>query len=210
MSQVTRKDAWTEEEDLLLVSLVLQSIRTGKKKEEAWQEAEKQLGRTAKACAFRWNGVLSKKYDASVEQANMQRLAYKEKIAEEGEPAEKEQVTTGIQQTIDIETMEIMDDVKPPELSNPFTKLVQYVENLEKEFNENLKRYEEVTQAHQFSKQKVTALETQLAEVTDFMERLQNESLNKDEYIAQLEEQLESLNEIKELVVQFQSMNNQA
>lgn len=71
--------SWNNDEDLALVEIALRYIRTDKKMNDAWQEAGRILGRTAGACQNRWSTVLSKKYDASIEQARLQRNLYKEK-----------------------------------------------------------------------------------------------------------------------------------
>lgn len=233
-----RRDAWTEEEDLILVDMVLNSIRTGEKRQHIWEKASNMFGRTEPACAFRWNGFLSKKYESAIEQAKMQYDASKSKnvflsdtspvnnsrfrktpteVAMD-EALEKtrsnrrtakieiptkmivhpntDEVTTGIQQAISIDTLQIVDDVNDKDeskVSNPFEKIIQYVKNIEKEHDGNLQHYEE--------------LEKQLKEAKETIVKLQNESMDKDEEIHSLKEQLDSLNEIKELVVHFQNMN---
>lgn len=242
-----RKDAWTEEEDLILVDMVLNSIRTGEKRGLIWRKASHMFERTESACAFRWNGFLSKKYETAIEKAKMQYEASKdilvidksslinsrfrktpteiamEEALEETKSNRRsaklqipdkvlvhpktEEVTTGIQQAIHIDTLQIIDDVDIPKMSNPFEKIIQYVKNVEKEHDGNLRNYEELIAAHRFISIKNSELEEQVKEAKETITKLQNESMDKDEEIRLLKEQLDSLSEIKELVVHFQNMN---
>jgi len=69
----TRSDAWTPNDDARLASLVLYHIRTGSTQLRAFEEAANQLGRTAAACGYRWNGVVRKNYRAEIEEAKLER-----------------------------------------------------------------------------------------------------------------------------------------
>jgi prespore-specific regulator len=72
---VTRSDAWTQEDDDKLSSIVLNHIRTGSTQLRAFEEAANELGRTAAACGYRWNGVLRKDLRAEIEAAKRDRKA---------------------------------------------------------------------------------------------------------------------------------------
>jgi prespore-specific regulator len=72
---VTRSDAWTQEDDDKLSAIVLQHIRTGSTQLRAFEEAANELGRTAAACGYRWNGVLRKDLRAEIEAAKQERKA---------------------------------------------------------------------------------------------------------------------------------------
>jgi len=61
-----RQDAWTKEEDTLLVEIVLRHIRMGKTQLEAFKEAGEKLDRTAAACGFRWNATLRNQYAEAI------------------------------------------------------------------------------------------------------------------------------------------------
>lgn len=69
----TRQDAWTEEEDQLLVNTVLQYIREGKTQLEAFKKVAEHLSRTPAACGFRWNATLRKQYTEEIQQAKEKR-----------------------------------------------------------------------------------------------------------------------------------------
>ncbi|WP_206881239.1 RsfA family transcriptional regulator [Alicyclobacillus mali (ex Roth et al. 2021)] len=71
-----RSDAWTPEDDERLAQLVLRHIRTGSTQLKAFEEAAEQLGRTAAACGYRWNGVIRKRYRDEIEAAKAERKAY--------------------------------------------------------------------------------------------------------------------------------------
>ncbi|ACV57490.1 RsfA family transcriptional regulator [Alicyclobacillus acidocaldarius] len=70
-----RSDAWTAEDDERLAQLVLRHIRTGSTQLKAFEEAAEQLGRTAAACGYRWNGVIRKRYRDEIEAAKAERKA---------------------------------------------------------------------------------------------------------------------------------------
>lgn len=70
---VTRQDAWTEDEDILLAETVLRYIREGKTQLEAFKEVAKRLSRTAAACGFRWNATIRKEYQEAIQQAKDER-----------------------------------------------------------------------------------------------------------------------------------------
>jgi len=72
---VTRSDAWTPDDDERLTELVLQHIRTGSTQLRAFEEAANELGRTAAACGYRWNGVLRKDKRSEIEAAKRDRKA---------------------------------------------------------------------------------------------------------------------------------------
>jgi len=75
-----RSDAWTPEDDERLAQLVLRHIRTGSTQLKAFEEAAEQLGRTAAACGYRWNGVIRKRYRDEIEAAKAERKALHTKV----------------------------------------------------------------------------------------------------------------------------------
>lgn len=85
---LTRQDAWSQDEDLLLAEVVLRNIREGGTQLKAFEEVGKQLSRTAAACGFRWNSYVRKQYKSGIELAKKQRKEAKkqsklQEIAEE-------------------------------------------------------------------------------------------------------------------------------
>ncbi|MCL6631357.1 MAG: RsfA family transcriptional regulator [Alicyclobacillus herbarius] len=69
----TRSDAWTPSDDERLAEIVLRHIRTGSTQLKAFEEAAAELGRTAAACGYRWNGVLRKERRDDIELAKKER-----------------------------------------------------------------------------------------------------------------------------------------
>ena len=70
-----RHDMWTEEADRRLVDIVLSAIQSGGTQLSAFEQAGRQLGRTASACGFRWNGQLRHHHRMQIEQAKQDRRA---------------------------------------------------------------------------------------------------------------------------------------
>ncbi|HLQ72239.1 MAG TPA: RsfA family transcriptional regulator [Bacillota bacterium] len=71
--KVTRQDAWSEEEDIILAETVLRYIREGKTQLEAFKDVARELSRTSAACGFRWNASIRKKYQDAITQAKEKR-----------------------------------------------------------------------------------------------------------------------------------------
>ena len=82
---LTRQDAWSQDEDLLLAEVVLRNIREGGTQLKAFEEVGKQLSRTAAACGFRWNSYVRKQYKSGIELAKKQRKEAKK----QAKPVEK-------------------------------------------------------------------------------------------------------------------------
>ncbi|MCM3123420.1 RsfA family transcriptional regulator [Mesobacillus sp. AQ2] len=77
---LTRQDAWSQDEDLLLAEVVLRNIREGGTQLKAFEEVGKQLSRTAAACGFRWNSYVRKQYKSGIELAKKQRKEAKKQV----------------------------------------------------------------------------------------------------------------------------------
>lgn len=74
---ITRQDAWSQDEDLLLAETVLRHIREGGTQLKAFDEVGKKLSRTGAACGFRWNSFVRKQYESGIELAKKQRKELK-------------------------------------------------------------------------------------------------------------------------------------
>lgn len=73
MMSVTRQDAWSKDDDLILAELTLRHIREGSTQLNAFEEVGERIGRTAAACGFRWNSYVRKKYETAIQIAKAQR-----------------------------------------------------------------------------------------------------------------------------------------
>lgn len=85
-----RVDSWGHDDDLILAEAVLRHIREGSTQLKAFEEAGLELGRTAAACAFRWNSIVRHKYVTAIQLAKTQREALKERQKEERRRKEQE------------------------------------------------------------------------------------------------------------------------
>ena len=103
---VSRQDAWTHDEDLILAELVLRHIREGSTQLTAFEEVGKRLSRTSAACGFRWNSYVRKQYISGIELAKKQRKENKKALAKpkaEQVPEQKpEQAAAGHLQLEDV------------------------------------------------------------------------------------------------------------
>ncbi|KEO82509.1 hypothetical protein [Tumebacillus flagellatus] len=87
--KTVRQDAWTPEDDSVLVEIILRHIRTSSTQLAAFEEGSQKLGRTRAACGFRWNAVLRKEYAAQLEIAKAERRANREVTVEAGSIGEQ-------------------------------------------------------------------------------------------------------------------------
>ncbi len=91
---MTRQDAWTEEEDLILAETVLRYIRQGKTQLEAFRDVAKRLSRTEAACGFRWNATIRKQHQEAIEKAKEERKQTGKSILDRNQlPADPEKDT---------------------------------------------------------------------------------------------------------------------
>lgn len=139
---ITRQDAWTDDEDIILAETVLRYIREGKTQLEAFKEVAKQLSRTSAACGFRWNATIRKQYQEAINFAREERKQGTRKISwdylEQNKNQEKDTIETAI---LLLEKMKYNffdeSDVaqKEPE------KVVKHLEEKNERLTEQLSRY---------------------------------------------------------------------
>ncbi|MED0940276.1 RsfA family transcriptional regulator [Bacillus mobilis] len=134
---ISRQDSWTDDNDLLLASTVLQYIRNGETQLAAFKEVAKLLARTPSACGFRWNSYVRKKYEKEIQQAKQER-----KVGNNIPLSPPEKETNSFSITLDdiILFLQNYKDV------NELTNLQSQIENLEAENQSLLQRltmYEE-------------------------------------------------------------------
>ena len=80
---VSRQDAWTPDEDLILAEIVLRHIREGSTQLIAFEEVGKHSSPTTAACGFRWNSFVRKQYISGIELAKKQRKEGKKQLLKE-------------------------------------------------------------------------------------------------------------------------------
>ncbi|TCW47054.1 RsfA family transcription factor [Bacillus thuringiensis] len=134
---ISRQDSWTDDNDLLLASTVLQYIRNGGTQLAAFKKVAKLLARTPSACGFRWNSCVRKKYEEEIQQAKQEK-----KVGNNIPLSPPERETNSLSITLDdiILFLQNYKDV------NELTNLQNQIENLEAENQSLLQRltmYEE-------------------------------------------------------------------
>ncbi|PEV55271.1 RsfA family transcriptional regulator [Bacillus cereus] len=134
---ISRQDSWTNDNDLLLASTVLQNIHNGGTQLAAFKEVAKLLDRTPAACGFRWNSYVRKQYQEEIQQAKQNR-----KVGNNISLSEQKKETNSLSMTLD----DIILFLKNYKQTNEFTKLQNQIKNLEAENQSILQRvtmYEE-------------------------------------------------------------------
>ncbi|MDA2067910.1 RsfA family transcriptional regulator [Bacillus cereus] len=134
---ISRQDSWTNDNDLLLASTVLQNIRNGGTQLSAFKEVAKLLNRTPAACGFRWNSYVRKQYQEEIKQAKQNR-----KMGNNISPSQQKKETNSLSMTLD----DIILFLQNYKKTNEFTNLQSQIKNLEVENQSLLQRvtmYEE-------------------------------------------------------------------
>jgi prespore-specific regulator len=126
----TRSDAWTPDDDTRLASIVLEHIQTGSTQLRAFEQAANELGRTAAACGYRWNGVVRRHYRGEIEQAKLER-----KRGQKAGGATRETSEPTVVQAETATSSESMKDVIQflQTYDAQYQKLLRYVQQLEQE-----------------------------------------------------------------------------
>jgi prespore-specific regulator len=163
---ITRQDAWTQDEDLLLAEVVLRHIREGGTQLQAFEEVGKRLSRTAAACGFRWNSSIRKQYKSGIEVAKKQRKAVKKNPDGEIETiGNKVESTFEHKDKVENKSSQV---VKTDSTEFNFEDIISYLNKLyiraieSADYQENLSLYEE----------KVKSLEQQLEHIYNEKNRL--------------------------------------
>ncbi|PFG79054.1 transcription factor, RsfA family [Bacillus sp. YF23] len=134
---ISRQDSWTNDNDLLLASTVLQNIRNGGTQLVAFKEVAKLLARTPAACGFRWNSYVRKQYQEEIQQAKQNR-----KVGNSISPTQQKKEANSLSMTLD----DIILFLQNYKKTNEFTNLQNQIKNLEAENQSLLQRvtmYEE-------------------------------------------------------------------
>lgn len=139
---LTRQDAWSQDEDLLLAEMVLKYIREGNTQLQAFEEVGKRLKRTAAACGFRWNSYVRKQYKSGIELAKKQRKARKQNSQQEEIVSQNAEPELG---NTEVPTANLQENEK----MLAFDDLVHYLKTLYQKTetsgyqSEDIKTYEE-------------------------------------------------------------------
>ncbi|QQE79487.1 RsfA family transcriptional regulator [Alicyclobacillus sp. SO9] len=145
----SRSDAWTRQDDEKLASIVLKHIRTGSTQLKAFEEAATELGRTAAACGYRWNGVLRKERREDIEGAKLSRKSAQRTQAVEKPSDQQMDPQTPTTMTSSDSMSAVVKFLQTYDAQ--YQKLRQQVQELERERNElksKLRQTEHQSVAH--------------------------------------------------------------
>jgi prespore-specific regulator len=126
----TRSDAWTRDDDDRLSAIVLSHIRTGNTQLRAFEEAASELGRTAAACGYRWNGVLRKERRNEIDSAKVERKSAQRRQPGKA-PVRRVETATTTTMTSSDSMQEVINFLQA--YDTQYQKLRQQVEALEEE-----------------------------------------------------------------------------
>ena len=134
---ISRQDSWTDDNDLLLASTVLQNIRNGGTQLAAFKEVSKLLARTSAACGFRWNSYVRKQYQEEIQQAKQERKAGNNIPFS---PPEKE--TNSLPITLD-DIISFLQNYKEMDELTTLQNQIEYLEAENHSLSQRLAMYEE-------------------------------------------------------------------
>lgn len=162
---LTRQDAWSQDEDLLLAEVVLRNIREGGTQLKAFEEVGKQLSRTAAACGFRWNSYVRKQYKSGIELAKKQRKEAKKQV--------KAQEVTEEAQAAASETLSPVQEKQEKQSNLSIEAVKQYLDDL----------YEKagVLNSQGDQKEKIRGLEKQIYYLSAENEKLETKLRSMEE-----------------------------
>ncbi|EOO70258.1 RsfA family transcription factor [Bacillus cereus VD021] len=134
---ISRQDSWTNDNDLLLATIVLQNIRNGGTQLAAFKEVAKQLTRTPAACGFRWNSYVRKQYEEEIQQAKQNG-----KVGDTIYPSKPKKEANSLSITLDDIIIFLQNYKEVNELTN-LQKQIEYLEAENQSLLQRLTTYEE-------------------------------------------------------------------
>lgn len=171
---------WSNDEDTKLADIVLDHIRTGSTQLKAFDEASEIFtsneiftSRTPSACGFRWNSTLRKKYEASIQEARIQKksgLVSKKQI----DGLKLVQPSVGRPPKI-TSTLEKLDQVLSPE---KVREIVEYVQAL----SSNLAMFQQIRLTVERKEREYQELKTENAELKAKIKELEYAQKNWEEF----------------------------
>lgn len=139
--KITRQDAWTEDEDILLAETILRYIRQGKTQLDAFQEVAEKLTRTPAACGFRWNSTIRKQYTDAI---NLARNERKNGYFMKEQKNKKDDFQKEVKEAISILTkVKKMSESNSSYFKNGHSNMIDSLRNENNQLKKKLKRYEE-------------------------------------------------------------------
>jgi len=182
---ITRQDAWTQDEDILLAEVVLRHIREGGTQLSAFEEVGKALSRTAAACGFRWNSFVRKQYQSGIELAKKQRKELRKKIGIHSAnlPGSVKTVSGSNTENLTLDdVIQYLEKLKEAPVQKDF---IDEKKKLAKEINELKQEVEKLRSENQSLKKRLELTEEDYKALIEIMERarkmvvLQEDERNK-------------------------------
>ncbi|MCY7850749.1 sporulation-specific transcriptional regulator GerR [Bacillus haynesii] len=182
---ITRQDAWTQDEDILLAEVVLRHIREGGTQLSAFEEVGKALSRTAAACGFRWNSFVRKQYQSGIELAKKQRKELRKKIGIHSAnlPGSVKTVSGSNTENLTLDdVIQYLEKLKEAPVQKDF---IDEKKRLAKEINELKQEVEKLRSENQSLKKRLELTEEDYKALIEIMERarkmvvLQEDERNK-------------------------------
>ena len=182
---ITRQDAWTQDEDILLAEVVLRHIREGGTQLSAFEEVGKALSRTAAACGFRWNSFVRKQYQSGIELAKKQRKELRKKIGIHSAnlPGSVKTVSGNNAENLTLDdVIQYLEKLKEVPVQKDF---IDEKKKLAKEINELKQEVEKLRSENQSLKKRLELTEEDYKALIEIMERarkmvvLQEDERNK-------------------------------
>lgn len=147
----TREDAWTREDDGLLINTILDFITDGRTQLQAFEEVADMLDRTPAAVGFRFNGTLRDKYRDEIAKAK--------RIREENRKKKKQASKVAVVEVVKEEPKAPVREVKEliPETDFPTSDLSIYdsISDILKKFGAMEKKLKEVEEENKMLKRKL-------------------------------------------------------
>lgn len=141
-----RSDAWTPQDDERLAAFVLHHIRTGSTQLRAFDESASELGRTAAACGYRWNGVVRKNYKSEIDAAKRER-----KLQQKAQPAASTASYNSSSGPATVTSSDSMKDV------------IKFLQTYDEQYQKLRNQLEAVEAERRTLQDKLNDLETQIA-----------------------------------------------
>lgn len=190
---LSRQDAWSADEDIMLAEIVLRHVREGSTQLAAFQEAGEKLSRTAAACGFRWNACIRKKYEAAIELARKHKGNTEnnssvssglevDKLVNEEDQEEKFAAKEAVDKKAEKAPAETGESLQSAEMAEQLNNTVSFLKNLSKylEVNQAQKGEELLEKKKELEREK-EKLNKELNQVKKDFNRL------KEDYKALLE-----------------------
>ena len=134
---ISRQDSWTNDNDLLLASTVLQNICNGGTQLAAFKEVAKLLNRTPAACGFRWTSYVRKQHQEEIQQAKQNR-----KVGNNISPSQQKKETNSLSMTLE-DIILFLQNYKEMDELTTLQNQIEYLETENHSLSQRLAMYEE-------------------------------------------------------------------